>query len=180
MDLGLLDKPAERPLHPAMLDEDELLKAVTMERGRTGGPGGQHRNKNETAVTLTHGPTGINAQAGERRHAEINRKVALRRLRLKLAVEHRVELPAGDVRSALWRERCKKRRIVCSEKHGDYPAMLAEALDVVAACGWDQKKAAVRLDVSATQLIRFVATHAPALVAWNEAREARGMGALRA
>ena len=75
MDLGFLDKPAERPVHPAMLDEDELLKDVTMERGRSGGPGGQHRNKNETAVTLTHGPTGISAQAGERRYAEINRKM---------------------------------------------------------------------------------------------------------
>ncbi len=180
MDLGILDKPADRPLHPAMLDEAELLKSVTMERGRSGGPGGQHRNKNETAVTLTHEPTGISAQAGERRYAEINRQMALRRLRLRLAVEHRVELPAGDVRSEMWRERCRKRRIACSERHGDFPAMMAEALDVIAASGWDQKQAAVRLDVSATQLIRFVATHAPALVMWNEQRERRGMGTLRA
>ena len=180
MDLGFLDKPAERPVHPAMLDEDELLKDVTMERGRSGGPGGQHRNKNETAVTLTHGPTGISAQAGERRYAEINRKMALRRLRLRLAVEHRIELPAGDVRSEMWRERCRKRRIACSERHTDFPAMIAEALDVIASCGWDQKKASVRLDVSATQLIRFVATHAPALAAWNEERGRRGMGSLRA
>ncbi len=180
MDLSFLDKPVKRPLHPAMLDEGELLKSVTMERGRSGGPGGQHRNKNETAVTLTHDPTGISAQAGERRHAEINRKVALRRLRLKLAVEFRVELPAGDVRSELWRERCRKGKIVCAERHADYPAMLAEALDLIAASGWDQKKAAVRLEVSATQLIRFVATHAPALSAWNAARAERGLGSLRA
>lgn len=180
MDLSFLDQPVDRPVHPSMLDEDELLKSVKLERGRTGGPGGQHRNKNETAVTLTHGPTGISAQAGERRHAEMNRKAALRRLRLRMAVEHRVALPAGDVRSERWRERCRKGRIVCAERHTDYPAMLAEAMDMLASCGWDQKKAAARLEVSTTQLVRFVGSHAPALAAWNVERGERGLSSLRA
>ncbi len=45
------------------------------------GPGGQHRNKTETGVRLTHRPTGLTVTATERRSQLQNRGVALERLR---------------------------------------------------------------------------------------------------
>ena len=49
------------PPHPAMLDDGALLKQCEANFGRASGPGGQHRNKVETAATLTHTPTGLSA-----------------------------------------------------------------------------------------------------------------------
>ena len=177
--LEKLDQPVQRPVHPAALATDELLKECSMTRGRASGPGGQHRNKVETHITITHTPSGIDAQAGERRLAKENQSVAIRRLRQKLAMQIRVEVPAGEIRSELWRRRCVKKRIVCNPKHTDYPSLLAEALDVIDASGFDLKKAATRLECSTTQLLRFVADHPPALEMLNQSREDRGLRRLK-
>ncbi|MCC5821884.1 MAG: hypothetical protein LAT64_01195 [Phycisphaerales bacterium] len=174
-----LDKRVERAVHPASMDDDALLARCTVHHTRGTGPGGQHRHNNQTAVVLTDGPTGRSAQASERRSAEENKRVALRRLRLVLAVEHREAVPAGEIRSEMWRLRTPGGRIVLSPRHRDYPAMLAEAMDVLEACGLDPKRAALRLGVSPSQLIRMISDHPPALAAVNRARKARGEHELR-
>ena len=73
-------------LHPARLDADALAAECDFRTTRRSGPGGQNRNKVETAVILTHRPTGITAEASERRTQGENRRAALFRLRLKLAL----------------------------------------------------------------------------------------------
>jgi len=167
-------------LHPAGLEDVELLGQCELVRGRTSGPGGQHRNRVATEVVLNHRPTGLVSRAGERRSAETNKQVAVGRMRYVLAVEFRTGVPAGEARTELWARRCgKSGRIVCSAQHRDHATMVAEALDVIAACGWDTKRASVRLCCSQTQLVRMLADHAPALVKLNEERERRGMRALR-
>ncbi len=174
-----LDKPVARDTHPAALDKDSLLKVCQITKGRASGPGGQHRNKVETHITIVHKPSGIDAQAGERRLVKENTRVAIRRLRLKLALEIRVHVPAGEIRSELWKSRTPKGKIVCNSKHWDYPSLLAEAFDVLEDAKYEIKKASVRLGCSGTQLIRLIAEHAPSLVTLNREREARGLRALK-
>ncbi|GAA4923590.1 peptide chain release factor [Nonomuraea thailandensis] len=53
---------------------------------RTGGPGGQHRNKASTAVRATHRPTGIVVVVDTERQFSLNRRTAMRLLRER--IEH--------------------------------------------------------------------------------------------
>lgn len=130
-----------------------------------------------------HKPTGIEAHASERRSAEENRKVAIRRLRLALATHHRCAPIArdsfGDVTSDLWRSRCTGGKIACNPEHADFPSLLAEALDVIEVSGLDAKKAALRLSCSASQLIKFVKDHPAAFEMWNTKREDHGLHLLK-
>ncbi|MGK5440270.1 peptide chain release factor H [Micromonospora sp. URMC 105] len=52
---------------------------------RTGGPGGQHRNKASTAVRATHRPTGLVVVVDTERQFSLNRRIALRLLRERIA-----------------------------------------------------------------------------------------------
>lgn len=166
-------------MHPARLDEDELLRQCRAGKSRSSGPGGQHRNKVETKVTITHEPTGVQAHAGERRSAVENHGVALFRLRLALAVQVREPVPLGECRSPLWLSRCRGAVIACNPEHRDFPALLAEALDVLAACAHDARRASLRLGCSASQLVKLLKHHPPAMERWNHDRAARGLRPLR-
>lgn len=166
-------------MHPSFLSDDDLLRACSVRTGRTGGPGGQNRNKVETAATITHGPTGVSAQASERRSQLENRRAALWRLRLRLALEVREAWVADRVVSELWRSRRSGERIVCAVDHRDFPALLSEALDALAACGWEARDAAGLLGVSPTQLVGLVRGHGAALALLNAERDRRGLHPMR-
>ena len=65
-------------------DPQVLKKQVVVETYRSSGPGGQRKNKVETAVRLKHLPTGITVIATEHRSQAENRKLAFKRLRERL------------------------------------------------------------------------------------------------
>jgi RF-1 domain len=160
-------------VHPACLPIDELLAQCEARHERRSGPGGQHRNKVATAVVLTHRPTGVRAEANERRSQAENHAEALRRLRVRLAVD--VRSPVLGETSALWQSRVSGERLAVNPAHDDFPALLAEALDVLIATEYDLSAAAARLGITATQLARFL-QHEP--LAWagvNEGRRQRGL-----
>ena len=208
--------------HPAPLPSEKLLDECDVKFVRRSGPGGQHRNKVSTGVVLVHRPTGVKAEAAERRSQAENRAAALFRLRINLALKIRrpvketapsnllkkgataglsnsagrnsrkntagqassgAQTPESQlfqrIASPLWRTRCRGGRIEINAGHDDFPALLAEALDLLAANDFDPRHSAETLGCSASQLIKLLKKEPRAMAEVNEERRRRELHLLR-
>ena len=86
---------------------------IRVDTFKASGPGGQHRNKRETAVRVRHLPTGITVLATEHRSQARNKALALRRLELKLRAlqkKKRRRIPTSIPRSY-------KENILAAKRH---------------------------------------------------------------
>ncbi|MBL9090092.1 MAG: peptide chain release factor-like protein [Planctomycetaceae bacterium] len=166
-------------IHPATLDDESLLQECSRRTTRRTGPGGQHRNKTETAVVLTHLPTGLRSEGSESRSQAQNLKAAIFRLRQALAEQVRLPVERGTAPSELWRSLVRGRKLAIGGENANFPALLAEALDRVAAHEFDVAAAAAALEVSTTQLVRFLQQSPLAWSRINVERVARSLRPLR-
>jgi RF-1 domain len=170
-------------VHPATLPPLVLAPLCEFRTTRRSGPGGQNRNKVETAVILTHKASGISAEASERRTQGENRRAAMQRLRVELALKVRRTLEISIDRalepSSLWRERCRGGRIQVNCDHEDFPALLAEALDVLRACQEEPVAAGAILGCTSSQLIKLLKQEYRSLELVNERRRLAARHPLR-
>jgi hypothetical protein len=163
--------------HPARLPIENLLTDCDFRRTKRSGPGGQHRNKVETAVVVEHLPTRIRAEANETRSQDTNRKKAIHRLRVRLALE--IRIPEPHELTQLWRSRTASGKLVVNFEHEDFPALLSEALDLLAERDFDLPAAAATLNISSSQLVKFLKVEPAVLAFVNRERESRGLSAYR-
>jgi hypothetical protein len=166
-------------LHPAALEPVRLLADCDVTRTRRGGPGGQHRNKVETAVVIAHRPTGVHGEAAERRSQADNQRMAIFRLRVNLALKVRSHHPAKSNPSQQWQSRVQGGRISVNSSHDDFPALLAEALDRIAEQQFDLKAASQSLQCTASQLAKFLKQEPRALAIVNGERTKLGLRSLK-
>ena len=61
--------------------DEDLLRECEVETFRSSGPGGQHVNKTESAVRLTHTPSGVVVTCREERSQHRNKAICLQKLR---------------------------------------------------------------------------------------------------
>lgn len=83
--------------------DEDLLRECLVDTFRSSGPGGQHVNKTESAVRLTHPPSGVVVTSREARSQHQNKAHCLRKLREKIEkLNHRPEkrVPTRVPRSA--------------------------------------------------------------------------------
>jgi ribosome-associated protein len=64
--------------------DDDLLRECEVDTFRSSGPGGQHVNKTESAVRLTHLPSGVAVISRESRSQHQNKALCLQKLRKKI------------------------------------------------------------------------------------------------
>ena len=150
------------------LPDAELLTLCRTDRFRGTGPGGQKRNKTESAVRVTHLATGISAASDETRSQTTNRLLALRRLRREIAGQCRAQPPATPETTP-----CPSLRDPL------YPCWLAAVLDALEAHEGRVSDAAARLGTSTGRLVRDLANDSQLWQQANACRRRFGLAPLR-
>jgi ribosome-associated protein len=83
--------------------DEDLLRECEVDTFRSSGPGGQHVNKTESAVRLTHLPTGLVVTSRSERSQHRNRADCLRKLRelvARLNERRKPRVPTKRTRAA--------------------------------------------------------------------------------
>ncbi len=86
---------ADQTVNYLLLDDPALLAQCQVHAYRSSGPGGQHRNKVSSAIRLVHLPTGIAAHGDDSRSQHENKRLALGRLRMNIALRLRRRVDRG-------------------------------------------------------------------------------------
>ena len=165
-------------MHPSRLPPNELLAKCTVVRQRRSGPGGQHRNKVETGIVITHLDSGIRGEATERRSQKENHSVALQRLQVSLAVQVRTPVLA-DGPSERWKKRFGSGPLKINPVHIEFGSVLSECLDAMQHFDWDQKRAAEWFGCSPSQLVKLIKLEPRAFAMVNQMRLELGLSKLR-
>ncbi|CAN8314113.1 unnamed protein product [Cochlearia groenlandica] len=167
--------------------DEELMKQCRLETFRVSGPGGQHRNKRDSAVRLKHLPTGIVAQAVEDRSQHKNRASALNRLRTLLAIKvrNKVDIEAYSPPMELLQILPPKSTIRTSSgsqigpNNAKFVPGMQALLDVISACEGSVSDSAKLLGLSTGGLSRLILSHDGLRMAVNSMRAAKGMKPLK-
>ena len=127
-------------------EESEFLKYCLIDFYKARGPGGQKKNKTESAVRLTLKESQISATAAEDRQQSVNRTKAVKRLKLQIAFEER--LPPEQ-----W-----SGQLDMNPSNKNYPLFCAILIDHCVEQNWQISSVATHYGLSTGKLIKILAT----------------------
>lgn len=169
---------------PVLLaSDDALIAQCEVDRYRASGPGGQHRNKTESAIRLRHRLTNTTAIGEDSRSQSENKLHAVRRLRAAIALGVREPVPldgftASPRLAALVAGGTaplgKQTRLT-----GEYWAAIGELLDLLVAGDLEIGTTAQRLGITTGALSKLLLHDDQVARTVNDLRRAKGMRPLR-
>ena len=162
-----------------LASDDALISQCEVDRYRASGPGGQHRNKTESAVRLRHRLLDVSAIGEDSRSQAENKVHAVRRLRAAIALQVRepVGAPSGRLKALVAGGTAPlgaKTRLT-----GEYWAGIAELLDVLVAGGMEIGATAQKLGITTGALSKLLLHDDAVARVVNDLRRAKGMRPLR-
>lgn len=166
-----------------LVSDDALIAQCEVDRYRASGPGGQHRNKTESAVRLRHKLTGVSAIGEDSRSQSENKLHAVRRLRSAIALEVREPVridgftPSPRLVALVAAGTAPlgaKTRLT-----GEYWAAIAELLDLLVAGQLEIAATAQRLGITTGAMSKLLLHDDQVARVVNDHRRAKGMRPLR-
>lgn len=163
------------------LSDEDLVRACEVDRFRASGPGGQKRNKTESAVRLRHSDSGLSAVATESRSQHENKARAIRRLREKLALDTReviqlAELTVPKELAQLVSEGLPSR---ADRARAPYLLGMAQLLDVFAAAQGSVRDTGDALGIGSAAVSKLLCADDRVLSRANAIRRQHGLKVLR-
>jgi hypothetical protein len=169
--------------HYLLAADDALIAQCDVDRYRASGPGGQHRNKTESAVRLRHKLTGVSAIGEDSRSQSENKLHAVRRLRSAIALEVREPVAiatfAPSQRLAAFVAGGTAPLGAKTRVTGEYWAAIGELLDLLVAGDLEIGATAQRLGITTGALSKLLLHDEQVGRAVNDMRRARNMRPLR-
>ena len=166
-----------------LASDDALIAQCEVDRYRASGPGGQHRNKTESAVRLRHKLTGVSAIGEDSRSQAENKVHAVRRLRQNLALEVREPVAldgfAPSPRLAAFVAGGTAPLGARTRLTGEYWAAIGELLDLLVAGELEIGATAQRLGITTGAMSKLLLHDDAVARTVNDLRRARGMRPLR-
>lgn len=169
--------------HYTLATDDALIAQSEVDRYRASGPGGQHRNKTESAVRLRHKLTGISAIGEDSRSQSENKLHAVRRLRAAIALEVRepiaLDTYVPSQRLAAFVAAGTAPLGAKTRLTGEYWTAIAEILDVLVAGNLEIGATAQRLGITTGALSKLLLHDEQVGRVVNDLRRAKNMRPLR-
>lgn len=166
-----------------LVSDDALIAQCEVDRYRASGPGGQHRNKTESAVRLRHRLTGVSAIGEDSRSQSENKLHAVRRLRSALALEVRepvfLETFVPSPRLAAFVAAGTAPLGAKTRLTGEYWAAIGELLDLLVANNLEIGTSAQRLGITTGALSKLLLHDDSVARTINDLRRAKNMRPLR-
>ena len=160
------------------LGEDDLMKQCRFAPYKSGGPGGQKRNKTTSAVRLVHEPTGTVAHSSDFREQSANRRRALHRLRYKLAADvgRRPTVDFRGYEPPPWLLALRRDGHLTTNVHNPVHARLAaHVLDVLNASGARLSMAAALVGIPISNLVHLIDAEPTVAAAASRIRQRFGV-----
>ncbi len=127
------------------MSDEELLSHCKTGHYIATGNGGQKRNKTSSAVRLSLNDSDISVTASEDRQQSVNKKRAIRKMRIAIAMEMREEVKA-------WQG-----QLDMNPKNAQYPLFVAFLTDSLFEYNWQVSEVAKSMDISTGKLIKIIA-----------------------